>query len=659
MTLSYGFYNAINNDRAYDAVQLSSIFDGIITDGIFSSIGDSFNVLSTTGMSISIGMGRAWFNRTWTYNDSIMILDVEQSEVVLARIDTVVLEVDSSESIRANSIKIIKGTPGTTPVAPTLVHTSTLNQYPLADVLVPAGSTSVLQINITNRVGSVDCPFITGILESLDLSTYLTQLNAQFDVWFDEMKDQLSVDAAGNLQLQIDALELLVSSSWIDLPGNKTYNSKDKFSGIINFDEEVTDLLEEGYRISFDQIEPLSALIPLVSNANPAIGGLVTSQNGSPTYTNFIYGNGLTLNGTNQCITITDNPILKPTSDFFLGFIFKTSLQNTQQTLFFSASLSVGLIHSGINVSIAQDGTIMFIIGNNVERTIVYGKTIINDGLPHKISVGYRNNYAQIYVDGKLDGESWCFAPVYQSTNYIRIGCRVSNTGANEYFFNGQIKDFYFINGSTIDQFTIKEVHNKNDVIEESPLVVSKKGIITNIKKWTGAIQEVTFYLGTDYTFKNSAITNVKISNQKRPENFNDNENKWSIIFDGGSSYLKTTPTQNVYYLAFSVDIGIGEWDIECYFGTMTISSVGSHNLVIALSRTTNSISNIKLVSGLNFGSSLTSYLKGFIFGREKTNSEIVMNLIYMTSYSGISTIGLNSLSGFNPIYLRAKNALL
>ena len=46
MAVTYGFYNALNHDRLYDAIQMSSIFDGIIRDGIFSTIGDTMIVTS-------------------------------------------------------------------------------------------------------------------------------------------------------------------------------------------------------------------------------------------------------------------------------------------------------------------------------------------------------------------------------------------------------------------------------------------------------------------------------------------------------------------------------------------------------------------------------------------------------------------------------------
>lgn len=206
MSLTYGFYNSIANDRVYDAVQVSSIFDGIIKDGVFMSIGTALLVTPGTGLSIEVGEGRAWFNHTWTHNDSIMVLNIDTPDLVYPRIDVVALEIDSSDPVRANNIKVIKGTPGAVPVVPTLSNTLTLHQYPLAHILVAVGATTFAAADITNKVGTTACPFVTGILGTITLDSIITQWQSQFEIWFDNMKDQLSTDAAGNLQLQIDAM---------------------------------------------------------------------------------------------------------------------------------------------------------------------------------------------------------------------------------------------------------------------------------------------------------------------------------------------------------------------------------------------------------------------------------------------------------------------
>ena len=51
MAFSFGFYNAVNHDRRYDAVQFGQIFDGIISDGVYATYKKALIVkASSTGI---------------------------------------------------------------------------------------------------------------------------------------------------------------------------------------------------------------------------------------------------------------------------------------------------------------------------------------------------------------------------------------------------------------------------------------------------------------------------------------------------------------------------------------------------------------------------------------------------------------------------------
>ena len=80
----------------------------------------------------------------------ILPLEVTQAEVLLNRYDAVVLDVDARTSVRANTIKIINGTPGSSPSKPEMLKDNDHWQYPLAYIYVAAGVTSIGQENITN-----------------------------------------------------------------------------------------------------------------------------------------------------------------------------------------------------------------------------------------------------------------------------------------------------------------------------------------------------------------------------------------------------------------------------------------------------------------------------------------------------------------------------
>lgn len=259
MSVSSGFFNSLNGDRKYNAAQMSAIFDGLIIDGVFASIGTAFAVKAAGGLTVNVGIGKAWFDHTWTVNDSILPMTAPEAEVLLDRIDAVVLEVNGMESVRENTIKFVKGNPSSAPSRPTLTNEGNVHQYPLCYIYRKYGTAVINQADITPMVGTESTPFVTGILQTVSLDEllgkwqdeldrftdarsqevddWIAQEESDFTTWFDkmkadlqqeqtvldqwiaseqadflawynQMKDQLSGDIAGNLQLEIDKEEV-------------------------------------------------------------------------------------------------------------------------------------------------------------------------------------------------------------------------------------------------------------------------------------------------------------------------------------------------------------------------------------------------------------------------------------------------------------------
>lgn len=259
MSVSSGFFNSLNGDRKYNAAQMSVIFDGLIIDGVFASIGTAFAVKAAGGLTVNVGIGKAWFDHTWTVNDSILPMTAPEAEVLLDRIDAVVLEVNGMESVRENTIKFVKGNPSSAPSRPTLTNEGNVHQYPLCYIYRKYGTAVINQADITPMVGTESTPFVTGILQTISLDEllgkwqdeldrftdarskevddwiaqeesdftawfnkmkadlqqeqtvldqWIASEQADFLAWYNQMKDQLSGDVAGNLQLEIDKEEV-------------------------------------------------------------------------------------------------------------------------------------------------------------------------------------------------------------------------------------------------------------------------------------------------------------------------------------------------------------------------------------------------------------------------------------------------------------------
>lgn len=206
MAVTYGFYDSLNHDRLYNAQQMSAIFDGIINDGVFMSVGNQFHTVAGTGMQVIVKSGRAWFDSTWTLNDAEYPLSIDAADVLLTRIDAVVLEVNSEVATRANTIKVVKGTPASTPAKPTLTNTATIHQHALAYVTVAKNTTAITNSMIEIVVGKTETPYVTAILQTTDITDLFNQWEDYFQTWFDTVRGTLDGDVALNLQNQITSL---------------------------------------------------------------------------------------------------------------------------------------------------------------------------------------------------------------------------------------------------------------------------------------------------------------------------------------------------------------------------------------------------------------------------------------------------------------------
>lgn len=166
MAVSSGFFNSVNHDRQYNASHFGEFFDGIINDGVFTTVGDQFAVTPGTGMNVNVAAGKGWFKGTYILNDAPIVLSINAADPILRRIDAVVLDINTDAQVRRNTITVVTGTAGTNPDKPTLIDTQRHKQYPLAYVTIPAGSTEISSQNIEDCIASGETPKAKSLLES-------------------------------------------------------------------------------------------------------------------------------------------------------------------------------------------------------------------------------------------------------------------------------------------------------------------------------------------------------------------------------------------------------------------------------------------------------------------------------------------------------------
>ena len=203
MAVTYGFFNSIDQDRVYNADQMSEYFDGLVSNGVYESVGGALQVTAGSGMSVNVASGRAIINCKWLNNDAVINLSITAAHAILNRYTAIVLRLDVSNRLMTITTK--DGTPASSPVKPSMTNSSTMVELCLAYVYVGAAVTSITQANITDMRASSLCGWVTGLIKQVDTSqlflqyqtayeNYYNSATEAFNEWFDTLTSRLQVN---------------------------------------------------------------------------------------------------------------------------------------------------------------------------------------------------------------------------------------------------------------------------------------------------------------------------------------------------------------------------------------------------------------------------------------------------------------------------------
>lgn len=347
---------------------------------------------------------------------------------------------------------------------------------------------------------------------------------------------------------------------WEDANETPTYSSVDTATGVITVASGAKTKFPLGSRVKFNQSQALSAYWSFDTDSTEAIGAYANTPT-SVTYTAGKFSNAATFNGTTSKIVVTDNAVFKPTGEFTIGCWFKTSTTGTNRVLFQSFSKNTSL--AGIYLNIASTNVLQFVSGKNTGTTsgtdfsTFNGPTTVTDNVFHYVVISFRNNFVQVYLDGRIEISGYCLTPTYAATNYVRIGC-YNETGTDSLFTNGQIDDLFIINGYALDEETIRTKYDLGTAQGTGNITVTKMGLVHDRTDTT-----LTLYTGTDYTLANSAITSFYWSPMKCPLGFTTSPSKWTVEFSHSSQASQSSPTAQTWYNVGSIStvIPIGLWN--------------------------------------------------------------------------------------------------
>lgn len=165
MSIKSGFFNSLNNDRLYNAEDMSEYFEGLVSNGVYYAVGDALEVSAISGsMSVNVASGRAMIDCRWLRNTADTELEVAAASSTATRVDSVAVKLDTD----AREMSLVVVTGGST--APDLVDTATVKWLRLANLVIATGATQVTAVN--DLRGSEDCPWVASVTPSSSIIYY-------------------------------------------------------------------------------------------------------------------------------------------------------------------------------------------------------------------------------------------------------------------------------------------------------------------------------------------------------------------------------------------------------------------------------------------------------------------------------------------------------
>lgn len=230
-------------DRAITSAPLRKLIAKLLTDGVLPNPSTNLQVEAGSGMNVVVNPGFAICAGGLKLEENQRTLAIQAADSNYDRIDTVVLRWNDNDSERICDLYIVEGMPAASPLRPELTRTESIWELGLADLFINKNSSAISNQRITDtRYETARCGIISAISEfdtttlyqqvQADLAGFKASEQADFIAWFDDIKGQLSEDAAGNLQKQIGTLEALKTEVKTNLVNALNW-VVDKTSGVI------------------------------------------------------------------------------------------------------------------------------------------------------------------------------------------------------------------------------------------------------------------------------------------------------------------------------------------------------------------------------------------------------------------------------------------
>lgn len=256
-----GFFNAREAedgtyDREYDAEQFAEYFANFISNGVYANPANQLKVVFDDSPSkpfvVIVRKGKAYIDGYWYELTEDMEITIPANTKAYIVKDVIRCTLDKAE--RKVSIVLEEDVISDHPT-----NNNNRHDLILSTIIVQPNASKLNAEDITDkRPDKTYCGFVTGVIDQIDTTELFQQYDETFQTWFNEMKGQLSTDAAGNLQTQIGLLsnlKTIVKDSIVNAI-NSLYDSI--IGKTLKTLEEVSSNTEKGYYVDALVVDELN-----------------------------------------------------------------------------------------------------------------------------------------------------------------------------------------------------------------------------------------------------------------------------------------------------------------------------------------------------------------------------------------------------------------
>lgn len=256
-----GFFNAREAedgtyDREYDAEQFAEYFANFISNGVYANPANQLKVVFDDSPSkpfvVIVRKGKAYIDGYWYELTEDMEITIPVNTKAYIVKDVIRCTLDKAE--RKVSIVLEEGVTSDHPT-----NNNNRHDLILSTIIVQPNASKLNAEDITDkRPDKAYCGFVTGVIDQIDTTELFQQYDETFKTWFNEMKGQLSTDAAGSLQTQIGLLSNL-KTTVKDSIVNAINSLYDSIIGkTLKTLEEVSSNTEQGYYVDALVVDELN-----------------------------------------------------------------------------------------------------------------------------------------------------------------------------------------------------------------------------------------------------------------------------------------------------------------------------------------------------------------------------------------------------------------